>query len=184
MQNTYKVVVVGDACVGKTTLVSQLVNKPFHTIYNPTIGVEFEAKDVRISPQHEQVRLQIWDTSGQECFLSITSSFFHCAKAVVIVYDVTNRITFRNITNWITLLQKSTNFPQMKIMIVANKGHLNNARQISTQEGMIFASRNGFMFMEIAQLSQIENVFKELTRSLINVGEEKAIKRKRFCCFY
>jgi Ras-related protein Rab-2A len=85
----FKMIVVGDASVGKSCILAKYTKKEYKMDYNVTIGVEFCSKHVQIN--NTQVKLQIWDTAGQEAFRSIVGSFYKNAKAVLLIYDITNR---------------------------------------------------------------------------------------------
>jgi len=94
-----KVVILGDAGVGKTSLVKQYVNGIFDPQYKPTIGADFLTKDVTL-PDGRHLKLQIWDTAGQERFRSIAVSFYRGADACVLVYDICDIKTFKNLEMW------------------------------------------------------------------------------------
>jgi len=94
-----KVVVLGDAGVGKTSLVKRYVDGIFDELYKPTIGADFLTKDITI-PNLGQLKLQIWDTAGQERFRSMAKSFYRGADACVLVYDITDIKTFENLDMW------------------------------------------------------------------------------------
>jgi small GTP-binding protein len=91
-EHQFKVVVVGASGVGKTAIVSQLVNKTFKTESQPTIGVEF--KSYSLSSEEENVKLQIWDTAGQERFRSVSKAYFRNALGAVLVFDLTQKNSF------------------------------------------------------------------------------------------
>jgi len=94
-----KVVVLGDAGVGKTSLVKKYVDGTFDELYKPTIGADFLTKDITI-PNLGQLKLQIWDTAGQERFRSMAKSFYRGADACVLVYDITDIKTYENLDMW------------------------------------------------------------------------------------
>jgi len=94
-----KVVVLGDAGVGKTSLVKQYVHGNFDPVYKPTIGADFLTKDVNL-PGQGKLKLQIWDTAGQERFRSMAVSFYRGADACVLVYDICDAETFQHLEMW------------------------------------------------------------------------------------
>lgn len=104
MSPTVKVVLIGDARVGKTSIMESFVNKTFNESYITTIGVDFRFKD--IESNSEKVKLQIWDTAGQECFRSIVSAYYRGADVIVFVYDVTHMESFNNISKYIEEAKK------------------------------------------------------------------------------
>ena len=101
----YKIILIGDSCCGKTSIVEQFINKNF--IYNQslTIGVEFSVGHIEL-PDNNLVKLQIWDTAGQESFRSITKSYYRNAIGAIITFDLTKKRSFNSMVR-IRLLQKS-----------------------------------------------------------------------------
>ena len=98
--DSYKVVLLGDSTVGKSSLAFRIKHKKFDHVSQPTIGCEFFA--YIHSKNGERIKLMIWDTAGQERFRTITSSYYKGAHGIMIVYDVTNRESFRNIRSWMS----------------------------------------------------------------------------------
>ncbi len=94
-----------------------------------------------------QVKLQIWDTAGQESFRSITRSYYRGAAGALLVYDVTRRETFNHLTRWLEEARHNAN-TEMVVMLIGNKSDLEHRRAVSTKEGADFAARNGLIFME------------------------------------
>lgn len=99
-----KVVLIGDARVGKTSIMESYVNKKFSESYISTIGVDYRFKDVEING--EKVKVQIWDTAGQECFRHTVETYYMGADAIVFVYDLTDMESFNNISKYIEEAKK------------------------------------------------------------------------------
>ena len=95
----FKVILIGDPSVGKTCLLAQFFEKIFKLDTDPTIGVEFASKTIQVN--QKSIKLQIWDTAGQEVYKSITRSYYRGTVAAVLLYDITNRQTFINAQKWI-----------------------------------------------------------------------------------
>jgi small GTP-binding protein len=95
-----KLIVIGDTGVGKSNLLKQFTVGQFHEKYVATIGVEFGAKVLRIRGQN--LKLQIWDTAGQEAFISITRGYFRAAIGALVVFDITSRESFNSLARWIS----------------------------------------------------------------------------------
>lgn len=131
--------------VGKSCLLLQFTDKRFQPVHDLTIGVEFGAKMVTIDSK--AIKLQIWDTAGQESFRSITRSYYRGAAGALLVYDITRRETFDHLASWLEDARQHAN-SNMTIMLIGNKADLNHRRQVSTEEGEQFAKENGLIFME------------------------------------
>lgn len=141
----FKYIIIGDSGVGKSCLLLQFTDKRFEPLHDLTIGVEFGAR--LISIQGKSVKLQIWDTAGQESFRSITRSYYRGASGALLVYDVTRRDTFTHLQSWLEDAKANAN-TALVIMLIGNKCDLDSKRQVSREEGEAFARRNGLVFME------------------------------------
>ena len=108
-------------------------------------GVEFGARMINIDGK--QVKLQIWDTAGQESFRSITRSYYRGAAGALLVYDITRRDTFDHLASWLEDARQHAN-PNMTIMLIGNKADLSHRRAVSTEEGAAFARDHGLLFLE------------------------------------
>jgi len=125
-------------------LLLQFTDKRFRTDHDLTIGVEFGARLVNIAGK--QIKLQIWDTAGQESFRSITRSYYRGATGALLVYDISRRDTFNHLTRWLEEARQHAN-PKMVIMLIGNKSDLEK-REVSYEEGEKFAKDNGLIFLE------------------------------------
>lgn len=144
---TFKVVLVGDAGCGKSSLVHRFVRaSSAQPPLLSTIGVEYEAKVVRLS-NDTKVKLQMWDTGGQDNYRVVVRSYYHNATCLVFVYDVTKSYTFRSVQNWLEDVRQ-TLAPKSVLVLVGNKIDLRHRREISTLQGEQFANSNGMKFFE------------------------------------
>mmetsp|Transcript_17656 Transcript_17656/g.25165 ORF Transcript_17656/g.25165 Transcript_17656/m.25165 type:complete len:227 (-) Transcript_17656:175-855(-) len=151
----FKYIIIGDTGVGKSCLLLQFTDKRFQPVHDLTIGVEFGARMITIPPPSEatsnkketQVKLQIWDTAGQESFRSITRSYYRGAAGALLVYDLTRRDTFNHLTRWLEEARQHSH-SNMVIMLIGNKSDLDSRRAVSTEEGKAFAKQHGLIFME------------------------------------
>lgn len=141
----FKYIIIGDSAVGKSCLLLQFTDKRFQPVHDLTIGVEFGARMVTIDGK--QIKLQIWDTAGQESFRSITRSYYRGAAGALLVYDITRRETFNHLTTWLDDARQNSNH-SMSIMLIGNKIDLEAKRAVSREEGEQFARDNGLIFME------------------------------------
>lgn len=154
----FKYIIIGDTGVGKSCLLLQFTDKRFQPVHDLTIGVEFGARMIAID--NRQIKLQIWDTAGQESFRSITRSYYRGAAGALLVYDITRRETFNHLTRWLEEARQNSN-SNMAIMLIGNKSDLEHRRAVSTQEGEQFAQENGLIFLETSAktASNVEDAF-------------------------
>ena len=124
----------------------QFTDKRFQPVHDLTIGVEFGARMITVKDS-TQVKLQIWDTAGQESFRSITRSYYRGAAGALLVYDITRRDTFQHLSRWLEEAKQHAQ-PNMVILLIGNKNDLEHKRAVSTEEGKAFADANGLLFLE------------------------------------
>ena len=134
-----------DSGVGKSCLLLQFTDKRFQPVHDLTIGVEFGARMVNLEGD-KLVKLQIWDTAGQESFRSITRSYYRGAAGALLVYDITRRDTFQHLSRWLDEARQHAQ-SNMVIMLIGNKNDLEHRRAVSTEEGKAFAEANGLIFL-------------------------------------
>ena len=146
-----KIVIVGDSRAGKSSILRRFVDAAFDPKYIATIGVDFGNRDLRMG--NAVARLQIWDTSGQECFQTIMRPYHRGAKAVIFVYDVTSRESFRHLDDWLKRINKNTE-SSPRLMILGSKCDADVSRvEVPTQEGAAYAQSVGAAFMEVSASS-------------------------------
>ena len=123
-----------------------------------TIGIDFKLRQLEVDGRH--VKLQIWDTAGQESFRSITRSYYRGAAGALLVYDITRRETFNHLTRWLEEARQNAN-SNMVIMLIGNKSDLDHRRAVSTEEGERFAKENNLVFLETSAKSahNVEEAF-------------------------
>mmetsp|Transcript_4405 Transcript_4405/g.10602 ORF Transcript_4405/g.10602 Transcript_4405/m.10602 type:complete len:211 (+) Transcript_4405:87-719(+) len=141
----FKYIIIGDTGVGKSCLLLQFTDKRFQPVHDLTIGVEFGAR--RVTIDSKPIKLQIWDTAGQESFRSITRSYYRGAAGALLVYDITRRETFNHLASWLEDALQHSN-ANMTIMLIGNKSDLEHRRAVSYAEGEAFAREHGLIFLE------------------------------------
>ena len=146
----FKVVLIGDMKVGKTNIVSRYIKNEFNKDSMSTIGVEFGSKELVI--EGHNVKVQIWDTAGQEKYKSITNAYYKGAKGAFVVYDITNKNSFENADNWLNNLRASAD-KKCSIILIGNKSDLENKREVSIEQGEEKAKNSEIAFMETSALS-------------------------------
>ncbi|OMJ90436.1 hypothetical protein SteCoe_7244 [Stentor coeruleus] len=142
-----KFVVVGDECVGKTSIAEQLINHTFKNKYVSTIAVGFYTYIVPINDK--AFKVHIWDTSGRERSRKITRAHFPRIICALIVYDITNRDSFTNASTWLSEIRESGNNHAV-IMLVGNKSDQMENRVVTTEEATYFAEQNNLFFIEVS----------------------------------
>ena len=142
---SFKLIVIGDSGVGKSCLTNNAVKNIFDDSYNATVGFEFFTFNVKINDKI--VKLQIWDTCGQELYRSLITNFYRNSSLAVMVYAINSKESFDNIEMWLRELRTHSN-PDAKVFLIGNKIDLENERQITKDQGEQFAKDNkinGFM---------------------------------------
>ena len=197
----FKVVLVGDSFVGKTNIMSKYLKNEFHEDSKATVGVEFGSRQFNI--EGHVVKAQIWDTAGQERYKAITSAYYKGAKGAFIVYDITRKESFENVTKWAEQL-KSTADKNLTIIIVGNKTDLEDQRQVTSEEGQNKANSLESAFIETSAASgsnldkafemMINEVYKKCHEEMLAEGDveieggedinlaKKPENTKKACC--
>ena len=128
-QKTYKVVLLGDTGVGKSSIVQRYVYGSFKHDSQPTIGASFMSKTLEIAEEGIHVRFQIWDTAGQEKYKSLAPMYYRDAMAAVCVYDITNKDSFESVKEWVEDLQQKAP-DNIVIALVGNKSDLQEKEKV------------------------------------------------------
>ena len=169
---SFKLIIIGDQGVGKSCLAIKASRNYFEDFYSPTVGFEFLSFNVKV--EDKIVKLQIWDTCGQEVYRSLISSFFRSASLAIIVYSIDSEESFNNIEKWLNDIKTQSN-PDIKIFLVGNKADLEDKRKISHEEGEKLSSDHKFSyFMETSAKTgfNVQNVFIEAAKKLYLQHEE------------
>ena len=166
---TCKVVLLGEAGVGKTSIISRYVSNTFSEVLMSTTGASFATKKVELDDEHK-IKFQIWDTAGQERFRSLAKIFYQNAAVAVLVYDITRRDSFEKLKEfWIKELKE--NAPSDIILaIAANKSDLYENEVVSLKEGKDLSQEINAIFKSTsAMLSHgVEDLFKLIAEKFIN----------------
>ena len=132
---SFKIIVIGDSSVGKSCLTMQAVRKNFVDLYQATLGFEFLTFNLRINKN--VVKLQIWDTCGQEVYRSLISNFYRNCSLALIVYAINNRDSFMHAETWLNDLKNQSN-PNVRVFLIGNKRDLQKDRTVSPEEAYKF----------------------------------------------
>ena len=154
----YKIIFVGDAGVGKTTIINRINDNEFQSAYDATIGVDFWPK--KINFRGNEITLQIWDTAGQERYRGLIPSYVRNSSIVFIVFDITNRKTFESIPKWIELI-KSIEKNNI-LVLIGNKEDLKEKREVEKKEGEDLAKENEMSYFELSAKRDNNNDIKKI----------------------
>ena len=167
----FKVLLLGNSDVGKSSLLLRFVDSVWNDAFVPTIGVDFKVKTLEIN--NKKVKMQIWDTAGEERFRTVVSTYFRGAHGILLLYDVTNRDSFKNLENWLIEIEKNSSEKVLKILL-GNKCDLNDDREIQPDEGRAFADRNGMEFMETSAKmnTNVSEAFETLGKLMIEFNSK------------
>lgn len=153
----YKIIIIGDTGVGKSCVLKRLVENDFKEEHDVTVGVEFGSFLVRV--EDKVLKLQIWDTAGQESFRSITKIFYRGAHAAIVGYTITKRDTFENLHDWLHEVRASCSTEVLPILI-GNKSDLETHREVSFEEGLRFQKDQKLLYFAETSAKSGDNVDK------------------------
>ena len=132
---SFKLILIGDSSVGKSCLTAQAVRNNFIEFYQATVGFEFLTFNLRINTKI--IKLQIWDTCGQEVYKSLISNFYRNCSLALIVYAINNRNSYEHAESWLNDLKNQSN-PNVRVFLIGNKCDLEKERLVSKEEGETF----------------------------------------------
>jgi len=161
----FKIILVGDVAVGKTNLITRYTTKAFSIESKPTLGVEFS--NTLLYKDGKSIRAQIWDTSGQEIYKSITKGYFKGAHGAIVVYDITKKKTFEHVNQWLNDIKESADL-NPAIMMIGNKCDLTHLREVQQEDAIQFAKQKGVAFLETSALdmTRVELAFESMINGI------------------
>lgn len=198
----YKIVLIGDWGVGKTNILSQYTRGQFVLGSAGTIGVQFSSKTLTL--EDTVVKVQVWDTAGQDKYRAITSNYYRGAHGALLVYDITRIDTFKRLDVWLKELREFVK-NDCVVVLVGNKSDLVDMAEVKTELAVDYAKNLGIAFFETSALnaSNIEQAFDAAIKkihtqgsivlpkiepnvSLVGTGkvleEKKCTEKKKNCC--
>ena len=172
---TIKLLLIGNAFVGKTLIVQKFLDNTFSKTTMTTIGVDLQYKVLDINGK--KVKYLIWDTAGEDRMKTMTYAYYRGCHVVLIVYDVTSKKSFENVTTWVECVDKFAKSNVLRIL-VGNKTDLEDKRVISKEEGKKLAEENGLKFYEISAktMNGLVEMFEDVAKEYVQIYEQKAIK--------
>ena len=191
---SYKVVLLGDSSVGKSSVAIRFSKNEFSEFQESTIGAAFLTKTINdrksINP-NDKVRFEIWDTAGQERYHSLAPMYYRGAKAAMVVYDITSEVSFEKAKEWVNELQQSAN-ENMIISLVGNKTDIEYLRKVEKDKAIEYANQNDLVFLETSAKSgdNITEAFNRIADRLPREIETKqtplisttSVASKNRCC--
>lgn len=199
----FKLLLIGDSGVGKSSLLLRFADDAFSECYISTIGVDFKIRTVKVGDK--TVKLQIWDTAGQERFKTLTTAYYRSAHGVVLVYDVNHKDSFVHMEQWLAEIRKNAR-ETINILLVGNKCDIIGRREVDYEVGKRFAEDLQMSFIETSakDCTNVHKVFHTMAEELkvklgspisspnendeadtnlwLPAGSSKSIKNKRKCC--
>jgi small GTP-binding protein len=163
----YKVLLLGDSTVGKTCFLLRYCDKTFQEAHLSTIGLDYRLKSMTLA-SGKRIKLQIWDTAGQDRFRAITKNYYKGANGIILIYDVTNIQSFENVKNWIAQIKEEAN-PNVIIYLAGNKIDVNESEKaVKTEDGKKIADELTIKFYETSAKNgiNVNEIFEDLVEKI------------------
>ena len=171
----FRLILIGDSTVGKSSILKQFKEGEYFSDISLTVGVDFHAKLVRVNGQ--PIKLQLWDTAGQDKFRAIVKAYYRNAVGGLLVYDITNRDSFLHLDEWLEDAKKHADPQKPVFILVGNKLDQEKNREVSTRDGQRYADKHGIEFIETSARTgrNIEEVFQQIATTIYNKIKEGEI---------
>lgn len=167
-ENVFKILILGDSKVGKTSILTQFASATFNPNTLPTLGIDYKIK--RIPVDGQDVKLQIWDTAGQERFRSITESFYKGTKGIILTFDLTDHGTFRNLSTWVLNIKQHAGDKVIRVL-VGNKSDLTDSVKVKKEDIEAFMKEIGeqMPYFETSAKTglNIKEIFDQVARDIL-----------------
>jgi len=171
---SFKVVLVGESGVGKTSIITQFIDQTFQEDQQSTTGGTFSTKSV-ICDNGKTLKFEIWDTAGQERYRSLTKMFYKDANAAVLVYDITRKDSFEELQNYWSQQIKESSPSNIILAIAANKSDLISQEAVEEEKAREFANELGAIFVSTTAttVESINELFIEIAKKYTNATDIK-----------
>jgi len=163
----FKILLIGDSGVGKSCLLLRFADDTYTESYISTIGVDFKIRTIELDSK--TIKLQIWDTAGQERFRTITSSYYRGAHGIIVVYDVTDQVSFNNVKQWLQEIDRYA-CENVNKLLVGNKCDLSTKKVVDYNTAKEFADGLGIPFLETSakNATNVEQAFTTMAADIKN----------------
>jgi len=160
----FKLLIIGDSNVGKQPFLSRFIDDSFTATYFPTVGLDVKVKIINF--QNKNVKLQIWDTAGEERFRTVTKTYYKGSHGIILMYDVTDQNSFKNIRNWMKQIEANADKSVRKVLVGHKCDEPN--RVVTEEEGKKFAEEFNMGFFESSAKSNknVNEVFYYLVKEI------------------
>ena len=171
-----KLAIIGDSGVGKSNFLFKFIENKFSPLHVATVGFDYKSKVCILPQSKKKVKLQIWDTAGQEKYMSINKNLFQRVQGIILMYDLTKRETFERLNIWLNIIKQMT--CEIPIVLVANKLDEENSEEtgriVEYAEGEKFAKDNEFQFLEASGMNgtNVDKVFLTIAELIIKNLED------------
>ena len=175
-----QLLIIGDSCVGKTSLLTRYTTGNFKEEYIATVGIDYFTKNETINDKI--ISIKLWDTVGQERYKALTQNFFKNAEGVMVVYDITKVESFDNLKFWINSIKQNMENKNIiiPVIIIGNKVDMEDMREISNENAENFAKENNYKYFETSAKTGegIDNAVRELVNQVLNHSNNNLDEQK------
>ncbi len=197
-ESLLKLVIMGDSSVGKSNYICRFVDGKFNPVHVSTVGFDFKSRIFEMSNPKKKVKFQIWDTAGQEKYMSINKNLFQRVQGIILMYDISNLNSFKNLVKWMDGIKE--NSKDVPVILIGNKCDLEGERQVQTEEGENFASKYDIKFFEGSAKTgvNVDKSFEAIGDIILNnekykenletskseyvISKSTSNKKKKKCC--
>ena len=197
-ESLLKLVIMGDSSVGKSNYICRFVDGKFNPVHVSTVGFDFKSRIFEMSNTKKKVKFQIWDTAGQEKYMSINKNLFQRVQGIILMYDISNLNSFKNLVKWMDGIKE--NSKDVPVILIGNKCDLEGERQVQTEEGENFASKYDIKFFEGSAKTgvNVDKSFEAIGDIILNndkykenletskseyvISKSTSNKKKKKCC--
>ena len=171
-----KLLILGNSTVGKSNYIHRFIEEEFNPVHVSTVGFDFKTKICEVPNLNKRIKFQIWDTAGQEKYMSINKTLFQKVQGIILMYDITNKESFNNLDIWMEAIKENSN--ESPVILIGNKIDLESERVVTKTKGENYAKQNNIHFFESSGKSgeNVSESFFFLVELIIN--EESFIKNK------
>ena len=174
-----KLVIIGDSGVGKSNFLFKFIEGKFSPLHVATVGFDYKSKIISLPQSKKKVKLQIWDTAGQEKYMSLNKNLFQRVQGIILMYDITKRESFERLDMWLNIIKQMIN--EVPIVLVGNKldeeDNEETGRIVSYTEGDEYAKVHKFLFFETSGLNgtNVDKTFINISEVIIrNMQDDRA----------